>query len=250
MQIAIVIYPGVTALDFVGPYEVLERLPNAEVRFVWHEPGPIVTDSGVFVVGATHSLAETVRPDIVLVPGSAVATMSTARDERLLDWLRTVHETADWTFSVCSGSLILAAAGLLAGKSATSHWRALDLLRPHGVKPQSDARIVHEGKIITAAGVSAGIDLGFYIAGQIAGPDYAKALQLALEYDPQPPFDSGHTSKASLKTKAQAHTLMAKAGMFKPVEMAAGVRLAWDATIARVRGRNNAAPRGLVSASS
>ncbi|EFV14114.2 hypothetical protein HMPREF9336_01031 [Segniliparus rugosus ATCC BAA-974] len=243
MQIVFVVYPGMTALDMIGPYEVLRALPDAEVRFVWHEPGPIVTDSGVLLFGATHSFAETSRPDIVLVPGSGTSTASTARDEALLAWLREVHETTRWTLSVCSGSVILAAAGLLRGKKATSHWRALDLLRPFGASPQPHSRIVSAGKITTAAGVSAGMDLALFMVGEIAGPGYAKALQLALEYDPQPPFDSGHMSKASLKTKTQAHAIMAKHGMFKPAEMAAGTRLLWDAALMRVRqGRRPAPP--------
>ena len=123
-QIAIVLYPGFTALDFIGPYEVLRNLPDAEVRFVWHEPGPIAADSGVLLVGATHSFDETPSPDIVLVPGG-MTTFEHARDEKLLEWVRRAHETATWTASVCSGSVILAAAGLLKGKRATSHWMAL-----------------------------------------------------------------------------------------------------------------------------
>ena len=114
-QIAIVVYPGFTALDFIGPYEVLRNLPDAEVRFVWHEPGPIAADSGVLLVGATHSFDETPSPDIVLVPGG-MTTFEHARDEKVLDWVRRAHETSTWTTSVCSGSVILAAAGLLEGK--------------------------------------------------------------------------------------------------------------------------------------
>ncbi len=237
MQIAFVTYPGMTALDAIGPYEVLRVLPDAEIRFVWHEIGPITTDSGVLMLGATHSFAETPAPDIVLVPGSGAATAATARDEGLLDWLRTVHPTTSWTLSVCSGAVILAAAGLLAGKSATTHWRALDLLRPFEVRPQADARIVREGKIVTAAGVSAGIDLGLFRAGEIAGRGSAEAVQLCLEYAPQPPFDSGHMSKASLKTKAQAHKIMVRHGMFRPAELTAATRLAWDAALSRLSAR-------------
>ena len=209
MQIAIVLYPGFTALDFIGPYESLRWLPDAEVRFVWHEPGPITADSGVLVVGATHSFAETPSPDVILVPGG-FTTMEHARDEKVLDWLRRAHETATWTASVCSGSVILAAAGLLEGKRATSHWAALSALKALGVKPVGDERIVHEGNIVTCAGVSAGIDLGLWLAGQIGGEGRAKAIQLSMEYDPQPPFDSGHMSKASASTKATATALMSK----------------------------------------
>ena len=189
-QIAIVVYPGFTALDFIGPYEVLRNLPGAEVRFVWHEPGPIAADSGVLLVGATHSFAETPSPDIILVPGG-MTTFEHARDEKLLDWVRQAHQTATWTASVCSGSVILAAAGLLKGKRATSHWMVLPMLKTFGVTPVSDERIVNEGDIVTCAGVSAGIDLAMWLAGQISGEARAKAVQLVIEYDPQPPFDSG-----------------------------------------------------------
>lgn len=159
MQIAILAYPGMTALDAIGPYEMLRGLPSAEFRFVWHRPGPIVTDSGVLTLGATHSLTETPAPDMVLVGGSMPATLSTAADERVLDWLRKVHETTSWTASVCSGSLILGAAGILRGRDATCHWAGQRLLATFGANPQRDKRIVRDGKVITAAGVSAGLDL-------------------------------------------------------------------------------------------
>jgi transcriptional regulator GlxA family with amidase domain len=194
-QIAIVAYPGFTALDMIGPYEVLRNLPDAEVRFVWHDPGPITADSGVLVIGATHSLAETPSPDVILVPGGP-STPVHARDEALLEWLRRAHRTASWTTSVCSGSVILAAAGLLEGRRATSHWLAIPLLRGFGAIPVADERVVHEGDIVTSAGVSAGLDLAFWLAAQIAGEGRAKAIQLAIEYDPQPPFDAGSTAKA------------------------------------------------------
>ena len=144
-QIAIVVYPGFTALDFIGPYEVLRSLPDAEVRFVWHEPGPITADSGVLVVGATHSFDETPSPDILLVPGG-ITSVEYARDEKLLDWIRHAHETTAWTTSVCSGSLILAAAGVLEGLRATSHWMIVPMLKTFGVIPVSDERVVREGR--------------------------------------------------------------------------------------------------------
>jgi transcriptional regulator GlxA family with amidase domain len=176
-QIAIIVYPGFTALDFIGPYEVLHRLPDTEVRFLWHEPGPITADSAALVIGATHSFDETPSPDVILVPGG-LTTVEHARDEKLLDWVRTAHQTATWTASVCSGSLILAAAGLLDGKRATSHWGMLALLKSLGVNAVGDERVVHEGDIVTSAGVSAGIDLALWLAGQIAGEARAKASQL------------------------------------------------------------------------
>jgi transcriptional regulator GlxA family with amidase domain len=235
MQIAIMVYPGFTALDFIGPYEVLRNMPGAEVRFVWHEPGPIPADSGVLLIGATHSFDETPSPDIILVPGGA-ATFEHARDEKVLDWVRTAHETSTWTTSVCSGSVILAAAGVLEGRRATSHWMALPMLKPFGVDCVGDERVVHEGKIVTAAGVSAGIDLGLWLFGQICGDAKAKAVQLVIEYDPQPPYDSGHMSKASAATKAAASAALTVETV-KHGQLVPSARLMWDAAIQRVRSR-------------
>jgi len=238
-QIAIVLYPGFTALDFIGPYEVLRNLPDAEVRFVWHEPGPIAADSGVLLIGATHSFDETPSPDILLVPGG-MTTFEHARDEKLLDWVRRAHQTATWTASVCSGSVILAAAGLLEGKRATSHWMALPMLKTFGVTPVSDERIVVAGRqgksIVTCAGVSAGIDLGMWLAGQIVGEGRAKAIQLVIEYDPQPPFDSGHMSKASAATKATATAMLSKETV-KASQLIPSTLLLWDASIRTARNR-------------
>jgi transcriptional regulator GlxA family with amidase domain len=227
------VYPGFTALDFIGPYEVLRNLPDAEVRFVWHEPGPIAADSGVLLVGATHSFDDTPAPDLVLVPGG-MTTIEHARDEKLLDWVRRAHATARWTASVCSGSLILAAAGVLKGRRATSHWMMVSMLKTFGVTPVGDERIVHDGKIVTAAGVSAGIDLGLWLFGQIAGEGRAKAVQLIIEYDPQPPFDSGHVSKASAATKATATALLGKNSV-KQGQLGPSVRLLWDRALHAVR---------------
>ena len=240
-QIAIVVYPGFTALDFIGPYEVLRNLPDTEVRFVWHEPGPIAADSGVLLVGATHSFDETPSPDILLVPGG-MTTFEHARDEKLLDWVRQAHQTATWTASVCSGSVILAAAGLLEAKRATSHWMCVPMLKTFGVTPVDDERIVvadaTPNRIVTCAGVSAGIDLGLWLAGQIVGEAKAKAIQLTIEYDPQPPFDSGHMSKASASTKALATAMMGKE-LAKPAALAASSGLLWDAALKAVRSRRS-----------
>ncbi|MCV7252456.1 DJ-1/PfpI family protein [Mycobacterium hackensackense] len=235
MQTAIVLYPGFTALDFIGPYESLRWLPDAEVRFVWHQPGPVAADSGVLVVGATHSFDETPSPDVILIPGG-FSTMEHARDEKVLDWVRRAHRTATWTTSVCSGSVILAASGVLDGKRATSHWAALPVLKTFGVTPVGDERVVCQGDVVTAAGVSAGIDLGLWLAAQIGGEDRAKAIQLSMEYDPQPPFDSGHFSKASAATKASATALMSRE-LLKPAALKASTLLLWDQAIKKVRAR-------------
>jgi len=236
MQVAVMLYPGFTALDFIGPYESLRWLPDADVRFVWHQPGPVAADSGVLLVGATHSFDETPDPDIIVIPGG-FSSLEHARDEKVLDWVRRAHQSSTWTASVCSGSVILAAAGLLEGKPATSHWAAVQLLRTFGAQPITDQRIVQSGEgIVTCAGVSAGIDLGLWLAARIGGEDRAKAIQLSMEYDPQPPFDSGHMSKASAATKAAATALMSRE-LLKPVALKSTTALLWTHAIKRVRSR-------------
>ncbi len=194
MDIAILIYDRFTALDAVGPYEVLSRLPGAKVTFVAAEPGPIRTDTGSLAITADAALADLPRPEIVVVPGGP-GDGGARGDRRVIEWLRTAHETSEWTTSVCTGSLILGAAGILAGKRATSHWLALEKLREFGAEPTPE-RVVVEGKIVTAAGVSAGIDMGLTLAARVAGDDVARTIQLGIEYDPQPPFDAGSPAKA------------------------------------------------------
>jgi putative intracellular protease/amidase len=193
MDIAILLYDRMTALDAIGPYEVLGRLPDASLAFVSPDPGTKRTDQKLGLVADT-SLDDAAHPDIVVIPGGPGETAVT-QDERVLDWLRTAHETTTWTTSVCTGSLILGAAGLLDAKRATSHWLALDQLPKYGAEPTLD-RVVIEGKIITAAGVSAGIDMGLTLAARIAGDAIAQTIQLGIEYDPQPPFDAGSPAKA------------------------------------------------------
>nr|WP_042193245.1 DJ-1/PfpI family protein [Kibdelosporangium sp. MJ126-NF4]CEL20657.1 ThiJ/PfpI family protein [Kibdelosporangium sp. MJ126-NF4]CTQ89569.1 ThiJ/PfpI family protein [Kibdelosporangium sp. MJ126-NF4] len=208
MQIAFVVYPGMTALDAIGPYELLRSMPGAEVRFVAAETGSVVTDSGVLVLGASHSFDDTPAPDIVLVPGGSTGTVGAMNDTTLLDWLRAVHPTTTWTTSVCSGALILAAAGLLKDVPATTHWVCQDVLGAMGAIPQPDKRIVRSGKIATAAGVSAGIDLALWLIGEIHGREQAELSQLVIEYDPQPPFDAGHPSKVTPEMLAGARAQM------------------------------------------
>ncbi len=191
---AIVLYDKFTALDAIGPYEVLSRLPGARVTFVAAQAGPVRTDNGMLTLVAEQSLEQAGRPDIVLVPGGPGDVAGNA-GPAVLDWLRTVDETTTWTTSVCTGSLILAAAGLLAGKRATSHWLALHELDRLGAEPVAE-RVVFDGKLVTAAGVSAGIDMALTLAARIAGDTVAQAIQLGIEYDPQPPFDAGSPHKA------------------------------------------------------
>jgi transcriptional regulator GlxA family with amidase domain len=194
MDIAIVLYDRFTALDAIGPYEVLSRVPGAKLAFVAAEAGPVTTDNGMLTVMAERSLAEAERPDIVVVPGGPGEVTARAGGA-VIEWLRRADETSQWTTSVCTGSLILAAAGLLDGKRATSHWLAYDELRRLGAEPVSE-RVVFEGKTVTAAGVSAGIDMGLALVEAIAGRQVAEAIQLGIEYDPQPPFDAGSPAKA------------------------------------------------------
>ncbi len=194
MNIAILLYDRLTALDAIGPYEVLSRLPGASLTFVAAEPGPIRTDNGMLTLLAERSIEDVADPDIVLVPGGPGEVAARAGGG-VLDWLRAAHETTTWTTSVCTGSLILAAAGLLQGRRATGHWLALQELGRLGAVPVSE-RVVFDGKIVTAAGVSAGIDMALALAARVAGDDVAQAIQLGIEYDPQPPFDAGAPHKA------------------------------------------------------
>ncbi|MEV6397197.1 DJ-1/PfpI family protein [Streptomyces sp. NPDC051907] len=192
MQIAILLYDNFTVLDAVGPYQTLAPLPGAETVFVSEQAGPVTDDNRTLSLVAHKSLAEVARPDIVVVPGGPTPDLE---NEAVLDWLRTVDAHATWITSVCTGSLLLAAAGLLKGRRATSHWTALDQLKEFGVEP-TEQRVVFDGKYVTGAGVSAGIDLGLTLAGKIAGDRHAQAVQLVMEYDPQPPYDAGSPSKA------------------------------------------------------
>jgi transcriptional regulator GlxA family with amidase domain len=194
MNTAILLYDGFTALDAIGPYEVLSRLPGGSVTFVAAEAGPVRTDNGMLTVHAERSLAEVQSPEIVLVPGGPGEVAERAGGPALA-WLCAAHETSTWTTSVCTGSLILAAAGLLEGKRATGHWLAMEKLGELGAEPISE-RFVIEGKIVTAAGVSAGIDMALALVAEIAGEQVAQAIQLGIEYDPQPPFDAGAPHKA------------------------------------------------------
>ena len=209
MQIAILIYEGLTALDAVGPYEVLALVPGARVQFVAREPGPKRTDTGCLALTADYALADVPRPDVVLVPGSSNSTRDAMSDGATLDWLRAAHETTRWTTSVCSGALVLAAAGLLAGKRAATHWAAAPHLAQFGAKYAAE-RFVEEGKIITAAGVSAGIDMALHLAARVAGEDAAQVIQLLTEYDPQPPFDAGSMRKATPEVVEHAKRRMAE----------------------------------------
>jgi putative intracellular protease/amidase len=194
VHIAILLYDRFAALDAVGPYDVLSRLPGAEVTFVAAEPGPVRNETGTLALVADAAFAEHPHPDVVLVPGG-LGTRALLDNEAILGWLREAHDHSTWTTSVCTGALLLAAAGLLDGVEATTYWLARDLLGELGAIPVPD-RVVQRGKIITAAGVSSGIDMGLRLAQLEAGDTVAQAIQLGIEYDPQPPFDAGSPEKA------------------------------------------------------
>ncbi|WP_406112931.1 DJ-1/PfpI family protein [Streptomyces sp. NBC_01014] len=194
MQIAIVLFDRFTALDAVGPYEMLSSIPGAETVFVAERTGPVRNEKGALALVADKRLDEVPHPDIVVVPGGP-GQSAQMENEALLGWLRTADSTSTWTTSVCTGSLLLAAAGLLKGRRATSHWLALPTLSTFGAEPTGE-RVVTDGKFITAAGVSSGIDMGLSLVGRIAGDEHAQAVQLLTEYDPQPPYDAGSPQKA------------------------------------------------------
>jgi putative intracellular protease/amidase len=194
VDIAILLFDRFTALDAVGPYEVLARLPGAKVTFVAKEAGPVRTETRALAITADAALADVPSPEIVVIPGG-YGTDEVVDDAEVLDWIRAADATSTWTASVCTGSLLLGAAGLLQGKQATSHWLALDELRAYGAEPTLE-RVVFQGKLVTAAGVSSGIDMALALVARIAGDQVAQAIQLGIEYDPQPPFDAGSPAKA------------------------------------------------------
>jgi transcriptional regulator GlxA family with amidase domain len=194
MKTSILIFDGITGLDAIGPYEVLRSVPGWEVEFVAASVGEKRTDSGALGISADYALDEVTETDIVLVPGGA-GNRPLLEDDEVLGWLREIDGATKWTTSVCTGSLVLGAAGLLEGKRATGHWLYLEPLRAYGADPVG-GRFVEDGKVITAAGVSAGIDMALHLVGQELGPEMAQAVQLAIEYDPQPPFDAGSPAKA------------------------------------------------------
>jgi transcriptional regulator GlxA family with amidase domain len=207
MQIAVPIFEGFTALDAIGPYDVLSRIPGAEVVFCADEPGPKRTESAMVAVTADRALSELPAPDVVVVPGGY-------GNRRLLDpgspyvsWLRDVHDGTTWTTSVCTGALMLAAAGILDGVDATTHWAARDSLAELGANPVAE-RVVERGKVMTAAGVSAGIDMALTLAARLTAPELAQAIQLGIEYDPAPPFDTGSTDKAPAELVALVRQAM------------------------------------------
>jgi transcriptional regulator GlxA family with amidase domain len=207
VKIVILLFDQFTALDAVGPYEVLCKVPDAEVVFAAAARGPVRSDSGALAIVADASLEEIQTCDVIIVPGGP-GTRRMTTDASLIGWVRRIHATTQWTTSVCTGSLVLAAAGLLDGLDATTHWAAVDELEGFGAR-YTTQRVVINDKIVTAAGVSAGIDMALTLTARIAGDDVAKAIQLMIEYDPQPPFDCGSVAKSSPQTVTLVRSILA-----------------------------------------
>jgi putative intracellular protease/amidase len=196
MQIAIPLFPRFTALDAVGPYEVLQRLPGATVTFVSERTGEVRTDNGFLALTADATYADIQQPDVIVVPGG-VGTRALMDSNPLTEWIQAVHPTTRYTTSVCTGSLLLGAAGLLTGLTATTHWSVYKTLEEVGAIPTTQRVVEHlDQRIITAAGVSSGIDMALRLSELLVDEVAAKAMQLMIEYDPQPPFDCGSMAKA------------------------------------------------------
>ena len=214
MQIAIGLYPGFTALDAIGPYAVFTNVPGADVVLCAEEQGPLADDSGLLRLDIAHAFADVPEPDVLLVPGGLVTRVVAAEGGPIIDWIRAAHETTTYTTSVCTGALLLGAAGVLQGLRATTHWLAYDHLRRYDADP-TEERVVFEGKVATAAGVSAGIDLALTLVDKLYGAEVAQAIQLGIEYDPQPPHDTGAPSKApaEIRELVAAVTAEAEAGL-------------------------------------
>lgn len=201
MEIAFLVFDGITPLDAIGPFDVLGRLPGATIKFVGTKKGPARTKGGTCALYADYTIDEVMAPDILVVPGGpgagGISGPGLSIDPVVTGWVRDVHQKTTWTTSVCTGALILGGAGLLKGLKATTHWRAEKDLASFGAKPVHE-RVVFEEKsrIVTAAGVSSGIDMALRLADRVAGADIAKAIQLQIEYDPEPPYDTGSLQKA------------------------------------------------------
>jgi transcriptional regulator GlxA family with amidase domain len=208
MQIVFLLYHGMTALDLVGPHEILCRLPGAKIQRAAERPGLIHTDSGL-MLNVEHALSDISHADILVIPGAGNAT-TLRKTPKTLDWIRSIHATTIWTTSVCTGSLILGAAGILSGLRATTHWAAFDRLEYWGAQP-TNGRIVEDGRVITAAGVSAGIDMALNLAIKVAGAQFTQTIHLGIEYDPEPPFDMGSFGKANSNIRNALQVRMAAA---------------------------------------
>ena len=210
LQVAIPVFERITALDAIGPYDVLQRIPWVDIVFVGATREPVRADNGFLGIEVDATFEDVPHPDVIVFPGG-FGTRALVHDENVLDWLRTAHETTTFTTSVCTGSLVLAAAGLLDGLAATTHWNALDSLARLGAKPTSKRVVEHlDRRIITAAGVSSGIDMALRLVELLVDRTAAEGIQLYIEYDPQPPFDAGSPAKASEEARARAADYVAQ----------------------------------------
>jgi transcriptional regulator GlxA family with amidase domain len=208
-RIAILLYDGLTALDAVGPYEVLSRVPDASVVTVAKRAGQVRTDTGVLGLVADRSMRQVRQADVLLVPGAGNrGVIAAMEDAETVEWVQRLHRSTTWTTSVCTGALILGAAGLLRGVPATTYWASRSYMESTFGAVYTPGRFVESGKIITAAGVSAGIDMALHLAAKLSGERVAQALQLAVEYDPQPPFDTGSPDKAGPELQQLALELL------------------------------------------
>ncbi len=233
MRIAYVVYPEFTALDLVGPYDVISRWPDAEIHFVASAAGPVRTDCGLTVL-PTDTTESFTDPDLIVVPGSG-NPLPVLGDQVLIDWLEATAPQCDWTASVCTGASLYAAAGLLKGKKTSTHWAFRDVVRAYGADVVAE-RVVWKGNHISCAGVSAGIDMALVLTERVHGRDLAKALQLLIEYDPEPPLDSGSLEKADPATKRLAMKVLMDAAGYSRVEVAARMgRAIMGARLGRVR---------------
>jgi len=210
VQIAIGLYPGFTALDAIGPYAVFTNLPGADIVLCAERKGPLADDTGLLHLDLAYAFDDVQAPDVLLVPGGLVTRRLAAERGPIIDWIRAAHETTTYTTSVCTGALLLGAAGVLDGLPATTHWMAYEHLRSYGAEP-TEQRVVIEGKVATAAGVSAGIDLALTLVDRLHGPEVAQAIQLGIEYDPQPPHDAGAPSKAPAEIRDLVSAVMTEA---------------------------------------
>jgi transcriptional regulator GlxA family with amidase domain len=210
MQIAIGLYPGFTALDAIGPYAVFTNVPGVDVVVCADRKGALADESDLLHFDLMRTFDEVPEPDILLVPGGLITRRIAAEGGPIVDWIRAAHETTTYTTSVCTGALLLGAAGVLDGLPATTHWVAYDHLRSYGAEP-TEQRVVIEGKVATAAGVSAGIDLALTLVDRLHGAEVAQAVQLGIEYDPQPPHDTGAPSKAPAEIRDLVSSVIADA---------------------------------------
>lgn len=193
-SIGILLFEGFDVMDACGPYEVLRWLPNTTVHLVAKRRGPVRSEGGGLALVADSDLHDLPHPDVVIVPGGG-GELQARQDAEICAWLRDAQAADAWTVSVCTGALLLGAAGLLRGKTATTYWMALGELGKFGATAV-EARYVFDGKVVTSAGVSAGIDMAIALAARLSSPEVAQAIQLAIEYDPKPPFETGSPAKA------------------------------------------------------